>query len=124
LAWSDNFTLYSDYCSYSNYVNGGWVTTSCPRNNVDAEAGVSHDIDLPAASNFTGGEYTQVAKVNLYPATVGSANVVAQYAHQTVGIGGITAGFSGGEGLPAIGFEANFNTTYEKSVPTYKYFEY
>lgn len=92
--------------------------------NVNAEAGVSHDIDLPAASNFIGGEYTQVAKVNLYPACYWQCKCCCTIAHQTVGIEGISAGFSGGEGLPAISFTADVQSTYEKSVPTYKYFEY
>ncbi|WP_024833551.1 hypothetical protein [Ruminiclostridium josui] len=121
LAWSDNFTLYYDSCTYNNYVNGSWVSINCPRNNVNVEAGVSHDVDIPAGCDFTGGDYIEVAKVNLYPGSTGSANVVAQYCHTGVGIGGVTAGFSS---APEISFTCDVQTVYEKSVPTYQYFEY
>jgi len=120
LAWSDNFTLYSDSCTYSNYNQGIWSTINCPRNNVNVEAGVSHNVDI-TSGNWTAGEYTEVAKVNLYPGSTGSANVVAEYCHKEIGVGGITAGFSS---APEITFSADISTFYENSVPTYQYFEY
>lgn len=124
LAWSDSFTLYEDSCTYRFYNGSQWNYINCPKKNVNPEAGVSHEVDLDGHSYWNGGSYTQVAKVNLYPASVGSANVVAGYAHKWIGIGNIGAEFSPGESA-GISFSSSLPTVFfDEAIPAYTYFEY
>ena len=121
-AWSDNFTLYYDSGTYtaidSNFNEKSWALS---RNDVQNEIGVARDVDL--LYGYTNHSVIEVAKVYAINAT-GTANASTQYAHEEIGIGNITVGFSVSGDTPTVGFTATPGSFLEEAVPAYSAFNY
>lgn len=113
LAWSDNLTLQSTSCLVYN------VNTSVSYLNslaeVDSEKGCAYMIPNQPGDGY----YIMDATVDISD-THGSANVVGNYAHKTIGFGGITASFSSA----AVTFGASLGTFYDTAITVFKAFDY
>jgi len=122
LAWSDDFTLYQDKCKLYNDMWPNGEYGYCLRSNVTPEAGISYDCPMQIGAggysfSFYSEAFLMSAKVYKDNST-GSANVVSQYAHKTIGLG-IGVSFSP---TPSISFSGT--AIYDLSIPDYAAFDY
>lgn len=121
ISWSDDFTLYDDYgYTYTEDYHGMpyYNFDALTRNDVSAEEGVAHDVDLLLFDRQE--EITLVAKV--YKAnSSGSANVCASYGHVVVRASSVDVSFSSGQ---EIGMSVGFGAGIEKASPAYASFNY
>lgn len=121
MAWSDNFTLYSDSCVNYTNLNPSGTYNGTIRSSVAAEAGISYDIQMKYGVNVAT-EYSKGCKLTVYVYknnSSGTANVVGEYAHKTVGITAINASFSS---TPNVSFSGG--AVWEEGSPSYSDFAY
>lgn len=127
IAWSEDFTLYSDSCNvvYALYGGPNTITKSALRKNVAAEAGVGYEFDMVA---WSGGSQYQIKKATIEAYTkkhntTGTLNVVAEYAHEYIALfgGSINMSFSK---TPDVGFSADIDVSYNTASPAYDDFVY
>lgn len=121
ISWSDDFTLYDDYgYTYTKDYNGlpFFNFDALTRNDVSAEEGVAHDVDLLLFDRQD--EVTLVAKV--YKAnSSGSANVCASYGHVIITASSVDVSFSKGK---EISMSVGFASGIKKASPEYESFDY
>jgi hypothetical protein len=128
MAWSDNFTLYSSDCvSYRTTTDPNVLSTTrtgVTKSSVIPEAGVSYDLKTYTGPDMTRDKtgilvsFRMTAKVYKNNST-GTANLVAQYAHKTIGLTGITVTLSAS---PSISFGGA--VMYDVSEPAYSDWSY
>ncbi|SHH54467.1 hypothetical protein [Tepidibacter thalassicus] len=122
ISWSDNFTLKNDYC-YIEYRGGdSQDEDDVMIDNIDAEKGISHQINLRIGKDEK--RIVQIVEVYTDDNNSGSANVVSDYAHAIIGLGDITAKFSGNKDSASIAFSASPTILFNRASDSYVYFDY
>ncbi len=120
IAWSDDFTLYGDWCTVY-YDNDTTVRAS--RASVTPEVGVGYTINMYNGINASVYKAKIIARTKKYN-TTGTANVVAEYAHETFTInpfGSISIGLFPS---PNVAFSASWGIIFSEAVPAYDSFSY
>lgn len=122
VSWSDEFTLKEDFCYIDYRGLENQDEDDVMRESVGLEKGISHQINLRAGKDEN--RIVQVVEVYTNAKNSGSANVVSDYAHATLGIGDITAQFSGDEEFADIEFSAGHTIKFERASDSYIDFKY
>jgi hypothetical protein len=125
IAWSDDFTLYYDYCYVDHKTGSQTKTLSAARQSMTPETGVGYEFSMVYEEGLL--DYC-ITKARLYVYTMkynetGTANVVAEYAHEYIALlgGSVSMSFSK---TPSVSFSASFGIAFNTASPAYAAFNY
>ncbi len=119
LAWSDQFTLKSDY-AYMVYSDGTTSSGVTTRSAVTPEAGVAYDVDLLLGKS----DDKAILNATVYKKnSTDSANVVGEYGHVELTASNVDVSITGGV-TPSVGMSVALTSKINKAFPASQSFNY